>query len=263
MKLFFRETGTGRPLILLHGLWGASENWLPIAHLLENEFRVILPDVRNHGQSPHSKVMNYEVMSDDLIQLIDDLKLTTHPCIVGHSMGGKIVMALLLKRPEIVDKAVIVDIAPVSYTRQDGGSHHRIIDFMARFDLSKYTTRDQVKEAIQQHFKTERSRQLFLKNIRKTDSGFEWKINHPVIHEHFDEISGCPSGLPHETYDKEILFIKGEQSNLIPDLSSLQKQFPAARLIQIPQCGHWIHSEQPEKLAKAIQDFILNEQIHA
>lgn len=206
---------------------------------------------------PHDEDMNYEVMSNDIIELIEDLKLSSLPHIVGHSMGGKIVMALLLKRPELVDKAVIVDIAPVSYSQRDGGSHNKIIEFMANFDLSRLHTREEVKEAIQQHFRTERSQQLFLKNIKKTPSGFEWKINHIVISKHFDEISGCPTSLPNNTYDKEVLFIKGEHSNLIPDITCLQKEFPAARLIELPQCGHWIHSEQPEKLAQTIKKFLL------
>lgn len=128
---------------------------------------------------------------------------------------------------------------------------------MANFDLSKLKTREDVQEAIRQHFRSERSQQLFLKNIRKTTSGFEWKINHPVISKHFHEISGSPDTLPYCTYDKEVLFIKGEQSNLITDLSCLQKQFPAARLMELPRCGHWIHSEQPEKLAEAIKNFML------
>lgn len=258
MKLFFRTIGEGTPLIILHGLWGASENWLPIAHILENKFRVILPDARNHGKSPHDEEMNYEVMSNDIIELIEDLHFPVRPHIVGHSMGGKTVMALLLKKPELVNKAIIVDIAPVSYSQRDGGSHNRIIDFMANFDLSRFSSREEVKEAIRQHFKTERSQQLFLKNIKKTPSGFEWKINHRVVSKHFDEISGCPDNLPFATYDKEILFIKGEQSNLITGLDSLQKQFPAARLIELPRCGHWIHSEQPEKLTQAIKDFIFD-----
>ena len=148
MKLFFRTIGEGVPLIILHGLWGASENWLPIAHLLEDKFQVILPDVRNHGQSPHDEAMNYEVMSNDVIELVEDLKLPVPPHIVGHSMGGKIVMALLLKRPELVNRAVVVDIAPVSYSQRDGGSHNRIIDFMANFDLSQLHSREEVKEAI-------------------------------------------------------------------------------------------------------------------
>lgn len=256
MKLYFRKLGEGTPVLILHGLWGASENWLPIAHALEDQFEVILPDIRNHGQSPHDDTMNYDVMSDDIIELIEDLRLPVPPHIVGHSMGGKIAMALLLKRPEIVNKAVIVDIAPLAYSQRDGGSHNRIIDFMAHFDFTRYHTREEVKEAVQQHFKSERSQQLFLKNIRKTVSGFEWKINHPVISQHFDDISGCPGKLPFSKYDKEVLFVKGANSNLITGIDCLQEQFPAARLVEIPQCGHWMHTEQPEKLTKTIRTYL-------
>ena len=143
MKLYFRKQGEGTPLLILHGLWGASENWLPIAHSLEDTFQVILPDIRNHGQSPHTNEMNYEVMSDDIIELIENLHFPVPPHIAGHSMGGKIVMALLLKRPDIVNKAIIVDIAPVSYSQRDGGSHNRIIDFMANFDFSRFKSREE------------------------------------------------------------------------------------------------------------------------
>ena len=253
MKLFFREIGQGKPLIIIHGLWGASDNWLPIAHRLEDQFRVILPDMRNHGQSPHSDTMSYEAMSDDLIELIQDLRLPEPPAIVGHSMGGKIVMALLLKRPELVTRPVIVDIAPITYSFKDGGRHDKIIHFMQDFHLADYSTWSALSEAIGHHFHSERGRQLFLKNIRRTPEGFQWKINYPVIGSHFEEISGCPGPFPHATYDQEILFIKGELSPLIPGIACLQKQFPAARLIQIPRCGHWIHAEQPEMLADAIK----------
>ncbi|WP_059026562.1 alpha/beta fold hydrolase [Gabonibacter massiliensis] len=261
MKLFYREIGQGDPLIILHGLWGASENWLPIARLLEDRFRVILPDVRNHGQSPHSNEMDYDVMSDDIIELIESLQLPVRPCIAGHSMGGKIVMAILMKKPELIRKAVVVDIAPIAYTSSDGGRHSKIIDFMSAFNLRAYQTREEIKNAIESRFKTPQSQQLFLKNIRKTENGFEWKINHESIQKHFQEISGCPSRLPLSQYTREILFIKGEHSDLIPtDKTFLYEQFPAARFIQIPDCGHWIHSEQPEKLAQAIKTFILPKQ---
>lgn len=253
MKLYYRTVGEGRPFIMVHGLWGASENWLPVAHLLEHDFRVILPDVRNHGQSPHADEMSYDAMSDDLAELIEGLHLGEKPIVAGHSMGGKIVMALLLKRPELVEKAAVVDIAPIHYSARDGGSHNRVIHFMATFQLADYTSWSGLREAISQHFPSERGQQLFLKNIRRTPCGFEWKINHAVIARHFDEISGCPGPFPYATYEREVLFIKGEHSPLIPDLACLQTQFPAARLVVIPGCGHWIHSEQPERLAAVLR----------
>ncbi|MDL2231272.1 alpha/beta fold hydrolase [Porphyromonadaceae bacterium OttesenSCG-928-L07] len=258
MKLFYREKGAGTPLLILHGLWGASDNWLPIAGLLADSFRVILPDLRNHGQSPHSDEMNYDLMSDDIIELIQDMNLPVVPHIVGHSMGGKVTMALLMKQPELIKKAVIADIAPISYSSSDGGRHSYIIDFMSSFDLSAHSTRESLTEAIKQNFRSERAQQLFLKNIRKTESGFQWKINYPVLAANFDTISGCPKNLPHAKYTKEILFIKGEKSDLIPDLTTLQQDFPAARLTEIADCGHWMHSEQPEKVAETIRTFLQN-----
>lgn len=257
MKLHYREKGEGIPLIILHGLWGASDNWLPVANLLADRFRLILPDLRNHGLSPHSDKMDYHVMSEDIVELIDELRLPVRPFIVGHSMGGKVVMALLLKNPERIEKAVVVDIAPISYSLSDGGRHAYIIEFMSTFDLSAYQTRAELTEAIKKQFKSERSQQLFLKNIRKTADGFQWKINYPVLSANFNTISGSPSGLPFIRYEQEVLFIKGEKSDLIPDLNTLLPTFPGAKLAEIPQCGHWIHSEQPELLARTIREFIL------
>lgn len=255
MKLFFREKGKGEPLIILHGLWGASDNWLPIAQTLSDRFRVILPDLRNHGQSPHADEMDYESMSEDIIRFIEELQLPTPPCIAGHSMGGKVVMALLLKKPELVKKAAVIDIAPISYSTSDGGRHSHIIDFMSGFNLAAYDSREELTEAIKQRFRTERAQQLFLKNIRKTAQGFEWKINHQVINANFDKISGCPGKLPHNQYDREILFVKGGLSDLIPDTECLKKEFPKARMQVITDCGHWVHSEQPEALAQMMREY--------
>ena len=112
MQLFYREKGidTHPPLIILHGLWGASDNWLPVADLLSHRFHVILPDLRNHGCSPHSSLFDYTILSQDTEELIGRLNLPQRPFLAGHSLGGKTLMHLVLKRPEIVEKAAIIDI---------------------------------------------------------------------------------------------------------------------------------------------------------
>ena len=118
MQLFYREKGidTHPPLIILHGLWGASDNWLPVADLLSHRFHVILPDLRNHGCSPHSSLFDYTILSQDTEELIGRLNLPQRPFLAGHSLGGKTLMHLVLKRPEIVEKAAIIDICPQAYT---------------------------------------------------------------------------------------------------------------------------------------------------
>lgn len=255
MQLFYREKGTGTPLIILHGLWGASDNWLPVAGLLADRFRVILPDLRNHGLSPHSDEMNYQAMSDDVIELIQSLDLPEPPHIAGHSMGGKTVMALLMKHPDRVAKAAVMDIAPIAYTGTDGGRHGFIIDFMTHFDPAAYPSRQALTEAIRSRFKSERTRQLFLKNIGKTGRGFAWRPNIAALEANFSLISGCPEGLPRSRYDREILFVKAEHSDLIPGRECLLESFPAARLTELPACTHWLHTEQPEALAALLRNY--------
>ena len=88
MKLNFRKTGNGHPIIILHGLYGSSDNWFTIARKLENNYTIYLPDARNHGRSPHNTVHTYEAMRDDLKEFIDSHKIK-NPILIGHSMGGK------------------------------------------------------------------------------------------------------------------------------------------------------------------------------
>ena len=257
MKLFFRETGEGMPLIILHGLWGASENWLLVARMLGEQFRVILPDLRNHGQSPHSEAMDYACMSDDIATFIQNLALPEPPAIVGHSMGGKVVMTLLLTQPELVGKAVIVDVAPITYPFDARGEHARVMDFISTCRLSTFSTRTALTEAIREQFQEEHLQQLLLKNVRKTSSGWEWKVNPQALKQHMTGLLGFPEKLPLARYEKEVLFIQGANANYIPDYSCLHPLFPAARLLRVEDSGHWIHAEQPERLAQTIETFLI------
>lgn len=238
MKLFYREKGYGQPLIILHGLLGASDNWLPIANKLSDQFRVILPDLRNHGLSPHEEKMDYDTMSDDIIELIQHLHLDTKPYLIGHSMGGKVVMNLLLKRPEVAKKAIVIDIAPIKYPVSE--EHHRLVEFML--------SNSPVVNEINRQFKDERNRQLLRKNIHKT----AWKVNAPAIKNHLESILGWTTN---SIYPYPILFIRGEESDYITDFTTIKKTFPAAELQTITKAGHWIHAEQPEILVNLIKSY--------
>lgn len=102
MKLAYREFGAGKPLIILHGLFGQSDNWNTLAkNFAEKGFHVFTLDQRNHGLSPHSELWNYEVMADDVFEFIQDHNLK-EPVLLGHSMGAKTVLFSKINIPELL-----------------------------------------------------------------------------------------------------------------------------------------------------------------
>jgi len=251
MKLFYREEGNGHPLLILHGLYGASDNWLPIAHLLSPFFRVILPDLRNHGHSPHHPEHTYEAMAEDIAELIHTLRLPVKPHLLGHSMGGKVVMSLILKNPSVSARNIILDIAPQTYPLSE--EHRRIFDFMHTADLTRFSSYNALRAHLASHFPTEREQQIILKNISRQKGKFTWKINTEAICNSRETLLSWQETGNSST--QEILFVKGEKSPYISHPETLKKTFPAALLSVVPDAGHWLHTEQPEKLAEIIRNY--------
>lgn len=259
MKLFYREKGHSSfpPLIILHGLWGASDNWLRVASRLENRFHIILPDCRNHGHSPHLPAHHYEALCEDVEEFIQSLHLSCPPFLVGHSMGGKTLMQLLLKKPTIAAKAAIIDIAPRTYTVPP--IHSRLLRFMNTAQILE-NNRAELLRQIRMAFPEEKYAQLLLKNIRKHDHRFIWKINIPVLTDQLSKILGWPQPTQ-DQYTSPILFIAGAKSDYLTaaDRPLIRTLFPAARFTSIPHAGHWIHADAPEQLAQILTSFFLKE----
>ena len=252
MRLFYREEGSGYPLIILHGLYGASDNWLPIAHLLSPFFRVILPDLRNHGHSPHHPEHTYTALADDVAELIDTLRLSVKPHLVGHSMGGKVAMLLALNDPALTARNIILDIAPKSYSLSE--EHQRLFHFLHTANLHQFSSYETLRQHLALHFPSIREQQIILKNITRKQGHFHWRINaKALLHAKEDLLSWQET---EKRYTKEILFIKGGDSPYIPDSEILKKNFPAALLSNIPETGHWLHTEQPEKLTEMILSYL-------
>lgn len=262
MELFYRTKGSPSypPLIILHGLCGASDNWLPVANLLAEHFHIFLPDFRNHGQSPHEDLHDYDVLSDDIISFINGLNLPRKPFIAGHSMGGKTLVAMLQKMPEIAEKAAIIDIAPKAYSYSPDSEHIRLLEFANANDLAGFSDRTGLTNFFLRYFPEAETCQLLMKNTRKTDQGFEWKINKKALVRNYKNIAGWPYTPPAHIYSKNILFIKGEFSDYIgkDDLPIIRDFFPRAILRTIPGASHRIHAEQPELLANALSSFFLS-----
>ncbi|MGK7394785.1 MAG: alpha/beta fold hydrolase [Candidatus Cyclobacteriaceae bacterium M3_2C_046] len=252
MKLNYREMGEGNPLIILHGLFGSSDNWLTIARKLSTGFKVYLPDQRNHGDSPHSQEFTYEVMAGDLEEFIQHHQIEK-PVIVGHSMGGKVAMNFGVSHPDLFDRMVVVDIAPKAYPVHHGD----ILDALNAVDLGRVKSRKDADQQLSLHIRHPAIRQFLLKNLKRTDQDvFSWKLNLDVITQNIELIG---QGLEQRRYtDKPILFIRGEHSQYVQDQDSIMitSLFPNSRIITIKGAGHWVHAEQPDAFLDALVHFI-------
>lgn len=253
LELNYKTFGQGNPIIILHGLFGTLDNWQTIAKQLAEHYSVYIIDQRNHGRSPHAEPFDYPTMASDLQHFMENNWIyKAH--ILGHSMGGKTAMQLALDFPDMVDKLVVVDIAPKTYP----SGHDAIFDALLGLDLKEIKNRKEADAALQAKIPDFGVRQFLLKNLSKNKkSGFyEWKMNLSVIYDSYQNILDNLDAS--DTFDGETLFIKGDKSDYIQndDLSLLQTYFPEAKLKTVKDAGHWVHAEQPQALLEMVLAFL-------
>jgi len=266
MELFFRKYGRGSPIIIAHGLYGSSDNWVSIAKMLENHFEVFLLDLRNHGKSPHSNIHNYSAMCSDLCEFINSQQITK-ASFIGHSMGGKLMMQFANTCPQYLNNLIVVDIAPKSYLNHSNFNfhyqlHYKILTTMKNIDVENAVSRQAVENEMRTEIKSEQLVTYLMKNLsRNANKGFCWKINVSALLSNLDEI------LIHSSENEvaannnfPVCFFKGELSDYIQqtDYQAITRQYKFAQIIEIPNASHWLHVEQPHFLAKKIIDFLFS-----
>lgn len=255
MKLFYRQSGQGEPLIILHGLFGSSDNWYTLAKTFAEHFRVYLIDQRNHGQSPHSEEFNYKLLSEDLLEFINDHNLEKVN-IIGHSMGGKTAMNFAVKYPDRVSKLIVVDIMPKVYPVH----HDNILEGLLSLDLANVTSRTEADELLSKYVTELDERQFLLKNLyRAGDGSFAWRPYLKAIDSHIEEIG---EGMQYEgQYEGASLFIVGARSRYYKpgDENLLGQIFPAFKLVTL-DTGHWVQAENPKAFADAVIPFLVESQ---
>jgi pimeloyl-ACP methyl ester carboxylesterase len=255
MQLNYKVFGEGDPVLILHGMFGTLDNWQTIAKKLAKHFMVFIIDLRNHGRSPHSDEFNYAIMANDIREFMES-NWIYESYVVGHSMGGKVAMQLASENPDLVQKLVLVDIAPKVYV----GNHQSIFEALFSLDLDQLESRKEADELLQEKIESYSVRQFILKNlsINKETQGYEWKMNLPVIHAAYQEILG--KGTWSTPFENPTLFIKGAQSNYIlpEEFESYKEYFPNATLKTIEKAGHWVHAEQPKLFLEVLTNFLLN-----
>jgi esterase len=264
MKLFFKKIGKGKPLVILHGLYGASGNWMGIARELAGDFEVYLVDQRNHGRSFHDNRHDYGSMSEDLLYFIEDTGLD-RIVLAGHSMGGKTAMCFAARYPHYIDRLIVIDIAPrgyKSFNRKEVLDHEDILKAMKNIDFSKVSGLRDVDRMLKPVIKQGRIRAFLMKNLDKDDDGkYFWTLNLDVLIRELDNIM---DGMDEDCFDHgaadrnfPVLFIRGGKSPYIrdEDMDPILRIFPTATFETIPDAGHWLHAEKTASFVRIVRDF--------
>ncbi len=251
MKLFYRQSGQGPPLVILHGLFGSSDNWYSLAKVFADRFTVFVVDQRNHGQSPHSDDFDYKLLTEDLRYFTLEHE-TQQVVILGHSMGGKVAMNFAVRHPEHVRKLIVVDIVPKRYPVH----HDAILEGLKAVPLNGISSRAEADQILSAFVPEPGVRQFLLKSlVRKDQGGFEWRINIDAIERNI-EAMGAGMLFP-GTYDGSALFIKGGRSDYYEkgDEELIKTIFPRAEF-SIMETGHWVQAEKPEEFSKLVLNYL-------
>lgn len=250
--LHANTSGNGKPIVILHGFLGMSDNWKSIANQLSESFEIHALDLRNHGKSFHANEFSYDLMALDVQSYIEE-NISTSVILIGHSMGGKVAMQLACQQPQLIKKLVIVDIGPKYYPPH----HQQILEGLQAIDFSKKPSRAEVEKDLSEYIKDFGVRQFLLKNLYwQTPNQLAFRFNLKILAKKVEEIG---KSLPTEyQFDGETLFMRGQNSNYIldEDWEHIVKQFPKSKLETIPNAGHWLHAEQPDLFIQKLLNFV-------
>ncbi|TVQ35060.1 MAG: alpha/beta fold hydrolase [Geminicoccaceae bacterium] len=242
---------TGPAVVILHGLLGAGRNWQTIAEQLAAAHRVVLIDLRNHGASPWASAMRYADMADDVRLTLAHLGIE-RACMIGHSMGGKVVMQLALREPERVTGLVVVDIAPVTYPND----HEAPVRALQGLDLSTLRNRAEADKALAPAIPNTALRHFLLQNLVRDGGGYRWRVNLDAIARAMPTLIGFPA--TEAVFDGPALAIVGGQSAYVDATgeAALQARLPQVVIERLPEAGHWPHAEAPEVVTRQLRAFL-------
>ena len=249
LQLAFEATGDGPPVVILHGLFGSSRNWRSVARALATHHRVLCVDLRNHGRSPWAASMSYLEMAEDVRMLIESEGLK-RPVLIGHSMGGKIAMALALEHPGAVGRLIVVDIAPVPYADR----FTPLLDVMRGIETQSLSQRADAMRQMAGRIPDPAAVGFLMQNLVARDEHFDWRLNLPAIGAAVSSLSGFPPALLLRSYRGPATLIHGALSDYVQadDLALLAEPFPRLEAVEIAGAGHWVHADCPAEFLKAL-----------
>jgi pimeloyl-ACP methyl ester carboxylesterase len=253
VELAFEELGSpgDAPLIILHGFFASSRNWRQVAEKLAAKYHVYVLDLRNHGASPHHPLMDYPSMAADLLLFMKNRGLTT-ASLLGHSMGGKVAMWFALNHPERINKLIIADIAPVSYTH----CFNNLILALKALPLDEISNRKQAEQLLASAIPEIGYRQFLLQNLILKDGAYCWRIDLDIFYRMAPIIIAFPDVEQSVPFSGKTLFLAGENSGYVKE-DDVKTLFPDATLSVIANAGHWLHVQQPGVFVERVEEFLL------
>ncbi|WP_159738717.1 alpha/beta fold hydrolase [Vibrio atypicus] len=250
-QLNYKVEGEGHTIILIHGLFGNLDNLGLLARDLRQDHQVISIDLRNHGQSFQSDQHNYQLLAQDVYELLNSLALTSYT-LIGHSMGGKVAMKVAELAKQKVEKLIVLDMAPVAYTQS---KHDNVFNGLKAVMTQKPTSRKQALDILAEYIELEGVRQFLGKSLYNSGSHLEWRFNVTSLWNNYWQILGWE---PIEKIMTPTLFIKGGDSDYLTadHQADVQKQFANVKAHVIANTGHWLHAEKPAEVLRAIRKYI-------
>ncbi|AZQ42992.1 alpha/beta fold hydrolase [Nonlabens ponticola] len=253
MKLHSIILGEGKPFVILHGFLGMADNWKTLGtRWSQDGFQVHLLDQRNHGRSFHSDTFDYNDMAQDVSNYCKEYDLE-NIVLLGHSMGGKVAMRCAAMYPELIDKLIIADIAPKEYAPH----HSDIINALQSVDFTTLKKRGDADKILAQRINDVGTRMFLMKSLHRIDKNtYGWRFNLPTLAASQHDVG------THEQHDEPIdiptLFIRGGESGYILDSDKMliDHAFAKAELKTIPNAGHWLHAQEPDKFHDMVVEFI-------
>jgi pimeloyl-ACP methyl ester carboxylesterase len=244
-------SGEGKPLVLLHGLFGAARNLGVLSRALARQARVIALDLRNHGESPHGAAMDYPTLAADVAETLAAMGIARAD-VAGHSMGGKTAMALALARPEMVARLAVLDVAPIPY-HHDYGDYVRA---MQAIDLRPGLTRAAAEQALAPTVKAAPMRAFLLNNLVLGEHP-RWRVGLAEIAAAMPEILGWADPPGAKPFTGPALFLSGAESDYVgPEAEApIRRLFPNAVLRRVAGAAHWLHADKPAEVIASLQEF--------
>jgi esterase len=254
--MFSRTYGEGQEVIIIHGLFGMSDNWNSIGKKLSDNFNVHIIDLRNHGRSFHNNNFSYNDMSNDLQEYLLQHNIQK-PILIGHSLGGKVAMDFCFKNTEKVKGLIVVDIAPKTYNVD---FHNNLLNILIRLPLCNYNSRDEIDKVLSKSITELSVRSFLMKNLyRDENKNFKWRFNIEILRKELSNIKNAD--FLNGELTLPTVFIKGGNSNYInsDDESLISKHFKNSIIREVVGAGHWVHAEKPDLFYKEVMAFITQE----